>query len=65
MVCRFYSGTVAGAREAFICGVPAMALSFNWYSFIMATNFSLQIFHLSWLQIFFDLHLISDAFSTK
>lgn len=26
----FYSGTVAGAREAFISGVPSMALSLNW-----------------------------------
>lgn len=25
-----YSGTVAGAREAFICGVPSFALSLNW-----------------------------------
>lgn len=25
-----YSGTVAGAREAFICGVPSIALSYNW-----------------------------------
>eukprot|EP00250_Pteridium_aquilinum_P006358 c16300_g1_i1 orf=357-1487(-) len=27
---QFYSGTVAGAREAVICGVPAMSLSLNW-----------------------------------
>ncbi|KAI5055076.1 hypothetical protein GOP47_0030221 [Adiantum capillus-veneris] len=26
----YYSGTVAGAREAVICGVPAISLSLNW-----------------------------------
>ncbi|KAJ3670195.1 hypothetical protein LUZ60_010519 [Juncus effusus] len=25
-----YSGTVAGAREAFFCGVPSIAISYNW-----------------------------------
>ncbi|XP_078180764.1 survival protein SurE-like phosphatase/nucleotidase [Carex rostrata] len=25
-----YSGTVAGAREAFFCGVPSLAISHNW-----------------------------------
>ncbi|MCO5612191.1 hypothetical protein L7F22_066453 [Adiantum nelumboides] len=27
---RYYSGTVAGAREGLICGVPAISLSLNW-----------------------------------
>ncbi|KAL5728739.1 5'-nucleotidase [Ranunculus cassubicifolius] len=26
----FYSGTVAGAREALICGVPSISISLNW-----------------------------------
>ncbi|XP_050270199.1 uncharacterized protein LOC126714205 [Quercus robur] len=26
----FYSGAVAGAREALICGVPSLCISFNW-----------------------------------
>ncbi|XP_049407972.1 uncharacterized protein LOC125871428 isoform X2 [Solanum stenotomum] len=25
-----YSGTVAGAREAFFCGIPAVSVSYNW-----------------------------------
>ena len=28
---RFYSGAVAGAREALICGVPSLCISFNWW----------------------------------
>lgn len=28
---RFYSGVVAGAREAMICGVPSLSISLNWY----------------------------------
>ena len=27
---RFYSGVVAGAREALICGVPSLSISLNW-----------------------------------
>ncbi|CAN6463079.1 unnamed protein product [Victoria cruziana] len=26
----FYSGTVAGAREALLCGVPSLSISLNW-----------------------------------
>ena len=28
---RTYSGTVAGAREAFFNGVPAVSVSYDWY----------------------------------
>ncbi|KAF7146181.1 hypothetical protein RHSIM_Rhsim04G0202900 [Rhododendron simsii] len=28
--CSVYSGTVAGAREAFFNGIPALSLSYNW-----------------------------------
>lgn len=28
---RFYSGVVAGAREALICGVPSLSISLNWW----------------------------------
>jgi broad specificity polyphosphatase/5'/3'-nucleotidase SurE len=31
-MCSVYSGTVAGAREAFIYGFPALAMSYNWYA---------------------------------
>jgi hypothetical protein len=30
MSIRFYSGVVAGAREALICGVPSLSISLNW-----------------------------------
>ncbi|XP_044405589.1 5'-nucleotidase SurE-like [Triticum aestivum] len=30
-----YSGTVAGAREAFIYGIPALAMSYNWYAMFL------------------------------
>ncbi|RRT77441.1 hypothetical protein B296_00011308 [Ensete ventricosum] len=30
-ICRVYSGTVAAAREAFLYGVPALSISYNWY----------------------------------
>lgn len=36
-MCSFYSGTVAGAREAYISGVPAISISLDWY--IMIQNF--------------------------
>ncbi|KAK7261686.1 hypothetical protein RIF29_28003 [Crotalaria pallida] len=26
----FYSGVIAGAREAFLCGVPSLSISLNW-----------------------------------
>lgn len=29
--CSVYSGTVAGAREAFFNGVPSLSLSYHWY----------------------------------
>lgn len=29
--CSVYSGTVAGAREAFFNGVPAVSVSYDWY----------------------------------
>lgn len=29
---RFYSGVVAGAREALLCGVPSLSISLNWYA---------------------------------
>lgn len=35
---RIYSGTVAGAREAFIAGVPAISLSLEWYSTFFCSN---------------------------
>lgn len=31
-IVRVYSGTVAGAREAFFNGIPAVSVSYNWYS---------------------------------
>ena len=31
-MCSIYSGTVAGAREAAIAGVPGIALSLDWYT---------------------------------
>eukprot|EP00249_Psilotum_nudum_P028915 c38930_g1_i1 orf=334-1554(-) len=47
-----YSGTVAGAREAFVCGVPSIALSLNWKrgvsnekDFITAADVSLPLIH--------------------
>ncbi|KAI7981517.1 hypothetical protein LOK49_Contig34G00010 [Camellia lanceoleosa] len=30
LVIRFYSGVVAGAREALMSGVPSMSISLNW-----------------------------------
>jgi broad specificity polyphosphatase/5'/3'-nucleotidase SurE len=27
---RFYSGVVAGAREALLCGVPSLSISLDW-----------------------------------
>jgi hypothetical protein len=32
LICSIYSGTVAGAREAFLCGFPAIAMSYDWYA---------------------------------
>lgn len=29
--CSVYSGTVAGAREAFFNGIPSISLSYEWY----------------------------------
>lgn len=29
--CSVYSGTVAGAREAFFNGVPSISISYDWY----------------------------------
>lgn len=31
---RVYSGTVAGAREAFFNGIPAVSVSYNWYALV-------------------------------
>ena len=31
LICSIYSGTVAGAREAFLYGIPAIAMSYDWY----------------------------------
>lgn len=31
--CSVYSGTVAGAREAFFNGVPSVSISYDWYVF--------------------------------
>eukprot|EP00249_Psilotum_nudum_P009547 c22006_g2_i1 orf=244-1059(+) len=49
-----YSGTVAGAREAFVCGVPSIALSLNWkrgvsneHHFIAAAEVILPLIHLA------------------
>ena len=36
-----YSGTVAGAREAFIGGVPALAFSLDWYNLSSIQWFSI------------------------
>lgn len=30
-ICSVYSGTVAGAREAFFHGVPSVSISYDWY----------------------------------
>jgi broad specificity polyphosphatase/5'/3'-nucleotidase SurE len=32
LICSIYSGTVAGAREAFLYGIPAIAMSYDWYA---------------------------------
>jgi broad specificity polyphosphatase/5'/3'-nucleotidase SurE len=32
LFCSIYSGTVAGAREAFLYGIPAIAMSYDWYA---------------------------------
>ena len=29
--CSVYSGTVAGAREAFFYGLPSVSISYDWY----------------------------------
>jgi len=29
--CSVYSGTVAGAREAFFNGLPSVSISYDWY----------------------------------
>lgn len=34
----FYSGTVAGAREALICGVPSLSISLNWKKDVSSEN---------------------------
>ncbi|GAB4843405.1 hypothetical protein Ancab_013367 [Ancistrocladus abbreviatus] len=33
-----YSGTVAGAREAFLCGVPSISMSYDWVGGVSSTN---------------------------
>jgi len=30
LICSIYSGAVAGPREAFIYGIPAIAMSYDW-----------------------------------
>ena len=32
LICSIYSGTVAGAREAFLYGIPSIAMSYDWYA---------------------------------
>lgn len=36
--CRVYSGTVAGAREAFFYGVPSISVSYDWYVVLLILN---------------------------
>ncbi|GJR04677.1 lysine-specific demethylase 5D isoform X1 [Tanacetum coccineum] len=31
MQCNVYSGTVAGTRKAFFCGVPSISISYDWF----------------------------------
>lgn len=32
LLCSIYSGTVGGAREAFLYGIPSLAMSYDWYA---------------------------------
>lgn len=48
---RFYSGVVAGAREALICGVPSLSISLNWWVVVL--------FHM----VFFCCLLATDFFA--
>lgn len=41
LLCSIYSGTVGGAREAFLYGIPSLAMSYDWYAKIF---FSLLLF---------------------
>uniref|UniRef100_A0A2N9IRR0 Survival protein SurE-like phosphatase/nucleotidase domain-containing protein n=1 Tax=Fagus sylvatica TaxID=28930 RepID=A0A2N9IRR0_FAGSY len=50
----FYSGAVAGAREALICGVPSLCISLNWKKDVScesdlkdAVNVSLPLIHVA------------------
>jgi len=42
LICSIYSGTVAGAREAFLYGIPAIAMSYDWYGNILTKPFSFK-----------------------
>ena len=39
LICSIYSGTVAGAREAFLYGIPSIAMSYDWYANIFFFDF--------------------------
>lgn len=50
---RFYSGVVAGAREALICDIPSMAISLNWWTFHPCLFGSLLLYFLSYYYILY------------
>lgn len=39
LICSIYSGTVAGAREAFLYGIPAISMSYDWYAMFFFSVF--------------------------
>ena len=51
LICSIYSGTVAGAREAFLYGIPAIAMSYDWYGKILLLAVLNHIFHIQQLLV--------------
>lgn len=56
---RFYSGVVAGAREALIGGVPSISISLNWLVDVLFSILSFTAACLLSLKYFFFIYFTS------